>query len=241
MKSTDRNTSGKMLSEKSIFHVFLTLRTYKQAIKQTIYISKTLLYEKENNFSAAYHPETNGQVERFNATFCTQLAKYYDENINDWDMYLQSIVYAYNTGIHATTGFIPYELAYGRKQRSPFDFVIQPVPPDDPDQFYERLQKTRKIILQQAQHNIRHQHQLTQQRYNKHRKDISYNVNDSVFLKVYGNRTKLDQRWIGPCKIVKTIGKQNYLVENFDGKVTSAHVNQLRPVIHRNINSSNTS
>ncbi|CAF4974115.1 unnamed protein product, partial [Rotaria sp. Silwood1] len=58
-------------------------------------------------FSASYHPQTNGQIERFNATFCTQLAKYYDENKDDWDDYLQSVVYAYNTGIHATTGFVP--------------------------------------------------------------------------------------------------------------------------------------
>ncbi|CAF4268934.1 unnamed protein product [Rotaria sp. Silwood2] len=45
-------------------------------------------------FSASYHPQTNGQTERFNATFCTQLAKYYDENKDDWGDYLQSVVYA---------------------------------------------------------------------------------------------------------------------------------------------------
>ena len=72
-------------------------------------------------FSASYHPQTNDQVERFNATFCTQLAKYYDENKDDWDDYLQSVIYAYNTGVHATTAFAPYELAFGRKQKSPFD------------------------------------------------------------------------------------------------------------------------
>ncbi|CAF1632544.1 unnamed protein product, partial [Didymodactylos carnosus] len=61
-------------------------------------------------FSIPYHPMSNGQVERFNSTFCDQLKKYCNDNINDWDVYLQSIVWAYNSGIHATTNFIPYEL-----------------------------------------------------------------------------------------------------------------------------------
>ncbi|CAF1523812.1 unnamed protein product [Adineta ricciae] len=191
----------------------------------------------KHDFSATYHPETNGQVERFNATFCTQLAKYYDENKSDWDVYLQSVVYAYNTGTHATTGFTPYELAYGRKQRTPFDFATPPTLPDEPDQFYNRLQKTRQLILQQAQHNTRHLHRKIQHRYNNRRKDICFNVNDHVFLKVCGNRTKLDERWIGPCKILDKNGSQNYSVETPEGKVTSAHVNQLRPMVHRNINS----
>ncbi|CAF1393603.1 unnamed protein product [Adineta ricciae] len=61
----------------------------------------------KHDFSTTYHRESDGQVERFNATFCTQLAKYYDENKNDWDMYLQPTIYAYNTSVHATTGFAP--------------------------------------------------------------------------------------------------------------------------------------
>ncbi|CAF1203789.1 unnamed protein product, partial [Rotaria magnacalcarata] len=72
-------------------------------------------------FSASYHPQRNGQVERFSATFSAQLAKYCNKEKSDWDIFLQQVVNAYNTGIHATTGFAPYELAFGRKLRSPFD------------------------------------------------------------------------------------------------------------------------
>ena len=187
-------------------------------------------------FSASYHPQTNGQVERFNATFCTQLAKYYDEDKDDWDVYLQSVVYAYNTGIHASTGFVPYELAFGRRQKSPFDPRSNNFTLNQPDGFYKYLQKTRRIILKQAQENIRHQQHLTKQRYDKHRKDMSYSIGDLVFLKVRANRTKLDERWIGPCQVIKKTGEQNYLVEdNETGKTTWAHISQLQPVMERRV------
>ncbi|CAF2908943.1 unnamed protein product [Rotaria sp. Silwood2] len=172
-------------------------------------------------FSASYHPQTNGQVERFNATFCTQLAKYYDENEDDWDDYLQSVVYAYNTGIHATTGFVPYELAFGRRQKSPFDSNSSNFTLTQPDTFFKHLQKIRRTILKQAQENIRHQQQLTKLRYDKHRKDMSYSIGDLVFLKVCVGRTKLGERWIGPCQVTNKTGEQSYFVQDKEtGKST---------------------
>ncbi|CAF3133865.1 unnamed protein product [Rotaria socialis] len=73
-------------------------------------------------FSIPYHSMSNGQVERFNSIFCDQIKKYYHDNINDWDIYLQSIVWAYNSSIHSVTGFISYELAFNRQLISPFEF-----------------------------------------------------------------------------------------------------------------------
>jgi hypothetical protein len=189
-----------------------------------------------HTFSASYHPQTNGQIERFNATFCAQLAKYYDENSDDWDKYLDSVIYAYNTGVHATTGCVPYELEFARKQRSPFDPTSKRITRKHPDSFYKHLQKTRQVLVTQAKENIQYQHQLSQARYNKHRKDIHYSAGDLVFVKICANRTKLDERWTGPCRVIRSKGEQNYLLEDTEsGKTDWAHVSQLQPVIHRNL------
>ena len=71
-------------------------------------------------FSTPYHPRINGQTERWNSTFVTQIAKYCNTDQNNWDTFLPSIVYAYNNGIHRSTGFTPYTLAFGRRPRHPF-------------------------------------------------------------------------------------------------------------------------
>ena len=72
-----------------------------------------------HTFSVAHHPQTNGQVKRSNATFVTQLAKYSTTSCSDWDTFLPSIVYAYNTSVHVSTRMNPYELAFARCPRSP--------------------------------------------------------------------------------------------------------------------------
>ncbi|CAF4621101.1 unnamed protein product, partial [Rotaria magnacalcarata] len=72
-------------------------------------------------FSTPYHPQTNGQTERWNSTFVTLIAKYCNTDLNNWDTFLPSIVYAYKNGIHSSTGISPYQLAFGRRQRHPFN------------------------------------------------------------------------------------------------------------------------
>ena len=75
-------------------------------------------------YSTTYHPQTNGVVERFNATFVAQISKLQSSQHNNWDEFLQAVVFAYNTGIHKSTKFSPHELLYGRSARLPIH--VQP-------------------------------------------------------------------------------------------------------------------
>ncbi|CAM4808933.1 unnamed protein product [Rotaria magnacalcarata] len=185
-------------------------------------------------FSASYHPQTNGQVERFNATFSALLAKYCNKEKSGWDNFLQQVVNAYNTGIHVTTGFAPYELAFGRKFRSPFGSTSPVVKLPRAADFYKYLQQSRKIIINAACENIRQQQHLSKQRYDTNRKDTTYNIGDLAYVKVCSNRHKLGERWLGPFKIIQRCGDQNYIVgEQGTTRTDRCHVSQLRQVVER--------
>ena len=62
--------------------------------------------------TSAYHPEGNGQVERFNRTLQSILAKTVDTNQDIWDSQLPKVLFAYRTAVHETTGFTPFHLTF---------------------------------------------------------------------------------------------------------------------------------
>ena len=63
-----------------------------------------------NAFTSTYHPQTNGQVERYNRTVLAMLRSYVNEHQSDWDEYATALTYAYNNAIHRSTGTTPFNL-----------------------------------------------------------------------------------------------------------------------------------
>ena len=73
--------------------------------------------------TSAYHPQTDGLVERFNQTLKAMLKKTATEEGKDWDKLLPYLLFAYREVPHASTGFSPFELLYGRDVRGPLDVL----------------------------------------------------------------------------------------------------------------------
>jgi hypothetical protein len=67
----------------------------------------------EHRTSSAYHPPTNGQVERFNQTLKNALRKMVDESLNNWDLLIDPILFAYRTSRQVSTRFTPFFLVNG--------------------------------------------------------------------------------------------------------------------------------
>ncbi|KZR98030.1 Uncharacterized protein APZ42_006756 [Daphnia magna] len=74
--------------------------------------------------TTAYHPQTDGLVERFNRTLCDMLACYVVDEPEEWDKFLPFVTFAYNTSKQATLKDNPFYLFYGRESVLPNDIKI---------------------------------------------------------------------------------------------------------------------
>ncbi|CAF2051971.1 unnamed protein product [Rotaria magnacalcarata] len=131
-------------------------------------------------YSTAYHPQTNGVVERFNATFIPQIAKLQNAQANNWDEYLQAVVFAYNSGIHKVTQFSPYQLLFGRSPRLPIHAPSAHYTFTKPHDYFEQLKRTLHIFHETSRENILQQQQLAKVRYDRNRLNLHLKTGDKV-------------------------------------------------------------
>jgi Integrase zinc binding domain len=187
------------------------------------------------NLSTAFHPQTDGQSERTIQTLEDMLRACAIEFSGSWDDHLPLCEFSYNNSYHASIGMAPFRALYGEKCRSPLNWaevgLSQMVGP-------EYIVETTKVISQ-VKEKLRVARERQEKHANVRRRPLEFKVGDHVLLKVspwkgvvrFVKRGKLGPRYIGPFKILETIGKVAYRLElpaELSGVHDVFHVSNLR-------------
>jgi hypothetical protein len=142
-------------------------------------------------YSTPYHPQTNGQVERYNSTIDAKIAALSNLRKTDWDDQLPFVTFNYNTSIHSSTKQIPFEMMYGRKPVLPLDLQDDNVTISYDSEHVKKLNQFLSSLNEQAKQIIIKNQQRYKERYDTNRSDPSYKINDLILVKTLNTRSKL--------------------------------------------------
>ena len=69
----------------------------------------------QQRMTSAYHPQSNGLVERQNRTNENALVKVLDQNPEQWPYVIDDVLFAHQVSRHASTNYLPFYLMYNRE------------------------------------------------------------------------------------------------------------------------------
>jgi len=187
--------------------------------------------------TTAYHPSSNGAVERFHATLNSLIGRVIDEHQADWDALLPYVMAAYRASRHEATRFTPNYLVLGREVRAPIDLVYD-MPPVSTPSSYASYADELSDRMKQAYGLVRQHLKVAAER-NKRTYDLrvrprKFNVGDWVYYfnprKFAGRQDKWRRKYSGPYLVTRVIGPVNVMVQR--SKRTHpfcTHIDKLKP------------
>jgi transposase InsO family protein len=186
-------------------------------------------------YSTPYHPQTNGQIERYNSTMDAKIAALSNLRKTDWDEQLAFVTFNYNTSIHSSTKQIPFEMMYGRTPVLPFDTQDTNVTISHDPEHLHKLKNYLSSLNEIARNNILITQDKYKQRYDSHRTDPIYQIGDLVLVKTLNLRHKFDLRYEGPFRIIKEITQKTYIVQHIKKSTLTRQVTTdvLLPIFER--------
>ena len=73
--------------------------------------------------SSAYHPESQGALERFHSTLKNMIRTYCLDNGKDWDEGTSLLLFAVRESVQESLGFSPFELVFGHSVHGPLKLL----------------------------------------------------------------------------------------------------------------------
>uniref|UniRef100_A0AAY4AYL3 Gypsy retrotransposon integrase-like protein 1 n=1 Tax=Denticeps clupeoides TaxID=299321 RepID=A0AAY4AYL3_9TELE len=190
--------------------------------------------------SSAYHPQSQGALERFHQTLKSMLRTYCLASAKEWDEGLPLLLFAIRETVQESLGFSPADLVFGHTVRGPLKllkeaWVAEPLTEtnmlDHVSSFRERLHNacaTARASLQHAQGSMK-------ARYDQKAVSRSFQPGDRVLVLLPLMGSALQAKFSGPYVVESQLSDTDYVVRTPDRKrkMRVCHVNMLKKYVMR--------
>ncbi|KAM9456054.1 retrovirus-related Pol polyprotein from transposon 17.6 [Clarias gariepinus] len=191
-----------------------------------------------HKMSSAYHPESQGALERFHQTLKSMLRAYCLSTGKDWVEGLPMLMFAVRETVQESLGFSPAELVFGHTVRGPLKLLSEQWLLKDPvssnildyvSAFRERLHKACEIAKShlatvQSKMKLRHDKTCVKR---------SFQPGELVLVLLPVPGSALQAKFQGPYAVEKKLTDTDYVIVTPDRKKKSrvCHLNMLKAYV----------
>lgn len=194
------------------------------------------LMNTKKTFTTAYHPETDGLVERFNGTLTAMLSMYVSGHQRDWDTFIPFVLFAYRTSLHESIQETPFFLMHGRDPVLPVEAVMCPptITYTSSDDYKSEMVTRLQEAFTLAKDNLQAAQRKQKEQYDLKSDVINYAIGEKIWVfnpsTKPGLSTKLLHNWHGPYIIIDKLSDVNYKIQMCDSKKSeqTVHVNRIK-------------
>ena len=191
--------------------------------------------------ATAYHPESQGALERFHQSLKSLLRAYCTELGGDWEEGLPWLMLAAREVTQESTGFSPNELVFGHTVKGPLAAVADCFKDSDPPKnledyvngFRRRLYLARELVkdrMSTVQAKMKEQ-------FDRRSEVRTFLPGDQVLALCPLITSPFQAKFVGPYTVLERLSDQNYLLSMPERrkKKQVCHVNLLKPYFEREV------
>ncbi|RVW74852.1 Transposon Ty3-I Gag-Pol polyprotein [Vitis vinifera] len=186
-------------------------------VKFMSYFWKTLWAKlgTQLKFSSSFHPQTDGQTEVVNRSLGNLLRCIVRDQLRKWDNVLPQAEFAFNSSTNRTTGYSPFEVAYGLNLSNLlilYHYLLLSAPA-------KMVMHLHVIYDEKVREKIKISNENYKEAADAHRRYIQFQEGDLVMVRLRPERfhpstyQKLQAKKAGPFRVLKRLGENAYLLE----------------------------
>ena len=184
--------------------------------------------------SSAYHPESQGALERFHQTLKNMIRAYCTQYQSEWDQGIHLLLFAAREAVQESLGFSPFKLVFGRTVRGPLKLLKEMWLADDPpDSLLDQVSSIRYRLISAthlAQQNLKHSQCKMKTWYDKKAKSRSFKVGEKVLALLPIPQCPLQARYCGPYVVTRKVSNLDFVIDTPDRRKAQrlCHINMLK-------------
>ena len=184
--------------------------------------------------TTAYHPQSNGILERWHGSLKGMLRKLSGVG-REWDRLLKFCLMCYRGTPHTATGFSPFELVHGYSMRGPLEAIKESWLQGELSfastvLWVNDLRETLTRLYEQAGKNEGEYKRTSKKYYDKKAKNRTFQKGDMVLLHTPSLTGKLNSIWDGPYEVKGALSSTLYkiAVPHKRSRSQNVHINRLK-------------